>query len=675
MWKVETLDSRSKLRADRGSESRGNEPMASPAHKVNILRNKMAHITTKGEPLSGELPISRTEKPHLKLRMKNHEASPSNKLYVNSENNSPGGISQTKRYLFAGKKENCLENTPRNNTTMTPSNGSRSHFRPFELDNSTNKHSITKSFDKRSQLSKEAAVEKKNEEKLTFASFEFDSPSIKSFRDECSPTKPHSGYNTDSTVEAKHKIAKDLKRMEVASNSNSRKVLRPTQQESLISILDKLCNPEGRSRSAKKDGGPFTELAKMTAILKLPTVTRSISCRANQSLERSIESRKARSIDRQRVFPELNLALVSSPNQTLHTEQQPNTFSSQPHRNSLRMYRDHDSPIRRKTLINQLKEFQNDHLGDSQILKTLPPPAHLEDITIVKPEESSEMGNGRKSGPNSEGTKSIRNSRLILRRKQDTPHKSFPFTADQTSSFAKENEVSSVMSRKATNLFFQDIGESSLLQQDFPTLKDIHLQERQSILESGTVISKTPTTLSENHALLLRPEPIEGTGTRKSHFSNLVNKNKVEASLNDSIQASFESSVKQDQSTLQKVKKPIEIISRKELVALTSQLNKKRTSPDKKSQEKKSGLAEQTPSRRQDNFKLDFFDVFHPCFQLEKFKYLTFSKNITCERSLKLFIKEIKMDVDVIKQISYKTKEPCPTKVILTDIDPSTYLH
>jgi hypothetical protein len=63
-------------------------------------------------------------------------------------------------------------------------------------------------------------------------------------------------------------------------------------------------------------------------------------------------------------------------------------------------------------------------------------------------------------------------------------------------------------------------------------------------------------------------------------------------------------------------------------------------------------------------------DVFSPSFPLEKFKFLIFSNSDKNSKELKKFIKEVKSDVDTVKQIS--CKEQCPPKVALTNVDKSS---
>ena len=62
-------------------------------------------------------------------------------------------------------------------------------------------------------------------------------------------------------------------------------------------------------------------------------------------------------------------------------------------------------------------------------------------------------------------------------------------------------------------------------------------------------------------------------------------------------------------------------------------------------------------------------DVFSPTFPIEKFRFLIFSNSSNNSKELKKFIKEVKSDVDTVKQIS--CKEPCPQKVALTNVDKS----
>jgi hypothetical protein len=64
-------------------------------------------------------------------------------------------------------------------------------------------------------------------------------------------------------------------------------------------------------------------------------------------------------------------------------------------------------------------------------------------------------------------------------------------------------------------------------------------------------------------------------------------------------------------------------------------------------------------------------DVFSPSFPIEKFKFLIFSNSNKNSKELKKFIKEVKSDVDTVKQIS--CKEPCPQKVALTNVDKSRH--
>lgn len=62
-------------------------------------------------------------------------------------------------------------------------------------------------------------------------------------------------------------------------------------------------------------------------------------------------------------------------------------------------------------------------------------------------------------------------------------------------------------------------------------------------------------------------------------------------------------------------------------------------------------------------------DVNSPSFDIDRFKLLLFSKNNENSKQHRKFIKEIKLDLDVVKQIPQK--EPCPAKVVLVDLDRS----
>ena len=81
----------------------------------------------------------------------------------------------------------------------------------------------------------------------------------------------------------------------------------------------------------------------------------------------------------------------------------------------------------------------------------------------------------------------------------------------------------------------------------------------------------------------------------------------------------------------------------------------------------------QTPSAKKKSQDYNFSatnDVFSPSFPIEKFRFLIFSNSNKNPRELKKFIKEVKSDVDAVKQIS--CKEPCPQKVALTNVDKSS---
>ena len=56
-----------------------------------------------------------------------------------------------------------------------------------------------------------------------------------------------------------------------------------------------------------------------------------------------------------------------------------------------------------------------------------------------------------------------------------------------------------------------------------------------------------------------------------------------------------------------------------------------------------------------------------PEFDLTKYKFLIHSRGYSNEKEYRKFIREIKIDLDVVKQIPQK--EPCPLKVVLVDTD------
>lgn len=69
------------------------------------------------------------------------------------------------------------------------------------------------------------------------------------------------------------------------------------------------------------------------------------------------------------------------------------------------------------------------------------------------------------------------------------------------------------------------------------------------------------------------------------------------------------------------------------------------------------------------SFPVHVLDVTAPTFDLTRFQFLLFAQQPPNKKAFKIFLKEIKQDLDSVKSISFK--EPMVRKVIFTNVDPS----
>jgi hypothetical protein len=67
------------------------------------------------------------------------------------------------------------------------------------------------------------------------------------------------------------------------------------------------------------------------------------------------------------------------------------------------------------------------------------------------------------------------------------------------------------------------------------------------------------------------------------------------------------------------------------------------------------------------SFPVHVLDVTLPTFDLSRFQFLLFSQQPPNKKAFKIFLKEIKQDLDIVKSISFK--EPMVRKVIFTNVD------
>ena len=85
---------------------------------------------------------------------------------------------------------------------------------------------------------------------------------------------------------------------------------------------------------------------------------------------------------------------------------------------------------------------------------------------------------------------------------------------------------------------------------------------------------------------------------------------------------------------------------------------------EKEKAEKKTSANRQAAS----SFPVHVLDVTSPSFDLARFQFLLFSQQAPNKKAFKIFLKEIKQDLDTVKSISFK--EPMVRKVIFTNVDP-----
>ena len=114
-----------------------------------------------------------------------------------------------------------------------------------------------------------------------------------------------------------------------------------------------------------------------------------------------------------------------------------------------------------------------------------------------------------------------------------------------------------------------------------------------------------------------------------------------------------------------KLSKPLEISA-----ANVASTNDQRAREKEKEREKERDKEKQLATKQAgSSFPVHVIDVTAPNFDLNRFQFLLFAQQPPNKKAFKIFLKEIKQDLDLVKSISFK--EPMVRKVIFTNVDPS----
>ena len=424
---------------------------------------------------------------------------------------------------------------------------------------------------------------------------------------------------------------------------------RPVYHDTVESIVEKYKTP-GLIRL-----NPRSELRNMINKVNRKIVVRSISNHSKASeAVRSVEH-QSKEVNRTSIRvvkpPSLKLkqdySLDQKSNQELDWEEEELAEK----RNSTRQFQGHQSPIKKSIILKQIEQVNklSDPSGDLLLespfhttpkykihskqsvvtpIKSRISQNRLEDIQDYTPVNSSRLsisrgkglGPGRDKPPKSPTT-------LVKKKVPNHPASMISIEAEMVGNGSPFIEENVREPHKKENI--SSIVE---LQDHIHSKKDQPLELRDSLNFSVSNNHTSRETSSEKAAIKPKLEP------RKSHFSNGDNQTGRLGLLAERGLAL---------NSISRKREPEKEDSRRMIKVVATPIKK--------------------PTSIQTSTIND--DVFTQSFPLEKFKFLIFSNKIIDQKGLKTFIKEIKSDVDLVKQIQCKEQVPC--KVALTNVDRS----
>lgn len=271
-----------------------------------------------------------------------------------------------------------------------------------------------------------------------------------------------------------------------------------------------------------------------------------------------------------------------------------------------RKYQGHDSPIKTKTLQKQFTEFKQDHLNDHA--SGIP----LNNTPVIKGTK------GKSGGRYSNRSPSKAYDDDTINRIATLSNLDKDMITLESMSTTKKNPLSTpsldkYLSPQKSNVSitpskkFQEVGEFSI-----------------APLDDGRSTDTNPASgYGKSQTQQDRSKP------RSSHFSSMESR-------------------------------PIASLAMRGLESLTVKVK-----PPNQTSLQVQELSPESASQ----YKTAMYDLNHPDFDINKYKFLLFGKSYQNFKELKKFIKEIKLDLEIVRKTPQK--EPCPAKVVLVDLDRS----
>jgi hypothetical protein len=394
---------------------------------------------------------------------------------------------------------------------------------------------------------------------------------------------------------------------------------------------------------------PRSELKDMISKVSRKIVVKSISAQKKELRSHSIEVKEGSKLD-ERVLrpPSLKLTSKSFNEQTEDADWE---VSADAPINKTRQYGGHMSPIKQSVLAKQRIEAQREHtfgqadlLEDHQLSSTPSPKKQSRKLIVLN--QSSKSSSRREEeqdqvSSQSRASKLGRNQEPDLGTGSKKPPKSQTVVAKSKVSnipslISLESDMVGLSPSRGSSEFYTPEIKTSILnleeqaftdsvKKSFKEVAEFNMKSNQDNGESASEKAKTSKNSDNKKPQFSAKEALTG---RLGSFAER-NLERLSRSRNES-------------------QEPLSTANPRSFTEVRT------SSVQKKSQDY--------------NFSATN-DVFSPSFPIEKFRFLIFSNSSISSKELKKFIKEVKSDVDTVKQIS--CKEPCPQKVALTNVDKS----
>ena len=394
---------------------------------------------------------------------------------------------------------------------------------------------------------------------------------------------------------------------------------------------------------------PRSELKDMISKVSRKIVVRSISVQKKELRSHSIEVKEGARLDGRALRPpnlKLTTKSFSGENEEADWE-----VSADASLNLTRQYGGHMSPIKQSVLARQRQEAQRGvldqgDLSEDRQLTLTPNPKKLSKKLIVLNQTSN--SNSRREEEQDQAMSQSRSSNPGFTLEQDSgtgskkPPKSQTVVAKSKvsnipSMISLESDMVGLSPSRGSSEFYTPEIKTSILNLDEQAFTDSIKKSFKEVAEFNLNSHEgNGETISEKANSRLKSD------IRKSQFSN-------KEALTGRLGSFAERNLERLSRSKNESQEPQSVVYPRSYTEI--QLS----SVQKKSQEY--------------NFSATN-DVFSPSFPLEKFKFLIFSNSDKNSKELKKFIKEVKSDVDTVKQIS--CKEQCPPKVALTNVDKSS---